>query len=363
MVRLLHASDWHLDSAYGALSPEQARQRRSESRALVRELVDYANDHGVQLLLLPGDLLDSDAVYAQTAQELSAALAAFRGQVFIAPGNHDYYSEGSPYATTLWPENVHIFTSAAMERVALPQYGCVVYGAAFTAAEDTAAGLRGFAVRDEDRDAVCIGVLHGDVGAAESRYRALAPADITQSGLTYLALGHVHRYGGVQTAGAAAYAYCGCLEGRGFDEVGEKGFLMGEVERENVSLRFVPFARRRYQTLQVDVTGRDVYEAVVATLPPRTEDDLYRITLTGERDGEEDLSALTERLAPLFWSVEVRDGRTLRRDIWERCGEDSLRGIFLQNMKRRLDAAESEDERRKIELAARFGADALDGRE
>ena len=363
MVRLLHASDLHLDSAYGALSPEQAKQRRAESRALVREMVDYANDHGVDLLLLSGDLLDSDAVYAQTAEELSSALSAFRGQVFIAPGNHDYYTEGSPYATTLWPENVHIFKTAAMERVALPQYGCVVYGAAFTAAEDTSAGLQDFAVRDEDRDGITIGVLHGDVGAAESRYRALVATDIAQSGLTYLALGHVHRYDGLQTAGGTAYAYCGCLEGRGFDEVGEKGFLLGEVARDNVSLRFVPFARRRYQTLSVDVTGREVYDAIVSALPPRTEDDLYRITLTGERDGEDDLSALTQRLVPLFWTVELRDGRTLRRDIWERCGEDSLRGIFLQNMKRRLDDAASEEERRKIELAARFGADALDGRE
>ncbi|MBR5572541.1 MAG: metallophosphoesterase [Oscillospiraceae bacterium] len=364
MVRVLHASDWHLDSAYGALSPEQAKQRRAESRALVAELVDYANDHGVQLLLLSGDLLDSDAVYAQTAEELSTALAAFRGAVFIAPGNHDYYSEGSPYATTLWPENVHIFKTPDMERVALPQYGCVVYGAAFTAAEDTAAGLKEFTVRDEDRDAVCIGVLHGDVGASESRYRALSAHCIARSGLTYLALGHVHRYDGVQTAGSTAYAYCGCLEGRGFDEVGEKGFLMGEVDKGSVALRFVPFARRRYQTLSVDVTGRDMYDAIVSALPPRTEDDLYRITVTGEHEEErDDLTALTQRLAPLFWAVEVRDGRTLRRDLWARCGEDSLRGIFLQNMKRRLDAAESEDERRKIELAARFGADALDGRE
>ena len=364
MVRVLHASDWHLDSAYGALSPEQARQRRAESRALVAELVDYANDHGVQLLLLPGDLLDSDAVYAQTAEELAAALSAFRGAVFIAPGNHDYYTSGSPYATTLWPENVHIFKSAQMERVALPQYGCVVYGAAFTAAEDTAAGLQGFTVQDEDRDTVCIGVLHGDVGASESRYRALSASDIAQSGLTYLALGHVHRYDGLQTAGATTYGYCGCLEGRGFDELGEKGFLMGEVAQDSVALRFVPFARRRYQLLSVDVTGRNIYDAVVSALPPRTEDDLYRITLTGERGEEnDDLAALAERLAPLFWAVEVRDGRTLRRDIWARCGEDSLRGIFLQNMKRRLDAATSEDERRKIELAARFGADALDGRE
>ena len=32
MVRVLHAGDFHLDSAFGALTPAQARQRRAESR-------------------------------------------------------------------------------------------------------------------------------------------------------------------------------------------------------------------------------------------------------------------------------------------------------------------------------------------
>lgn len=364
MVRVLHASDFHLDSAYASLNVDAARQRRQESRELVRALVDYANDHGVDIMLLSGDLLDSDAVYAQTAEELSDALSRFRGQVFIAPGNHDYYAAGSPYATTLWPENVHIFRTAAMERIALPQYGCSVYGAAFTAAEDTQAGLTGFTAREEDENTVRLGVLHGDVGVLSSRYRSLAAADIAQSGLDYVALGHVHRYDGLQTAGSTAYAYCGCLEGRGFDETGEKGFLLGEVERGRAVMRFVPFARRRYQLLSVDVTGREVYDAILAALPPHTEGDLYRITLMGERgEADEDIAALEARLQPLFYAVELRDQRTVRREIWDRCGEDSLRGLFLQKMKQRLDAAETEEERRHIQLAARFGVDALDGRE
>lgn len=363
MVRLLHASDFHLDSAYGALSPEQGRQRRQESRDLVRDMVDYANDHGVQLLLLAGDLLDSDAVYGQTAEELSSALSAFRGEVIIAPGNHDYYTAGSPYATTLWSENVHIFTTPAVERVAFPQYGCVVYGAAFTAAEDTAS-LNNFSVREEDSDAICIGVLHGEVGVKDSRYRPVSVEDIAKSGLDYLALGHVHRYDGVQIVGGVTYAYCGCMEGRGFDETGDKGFLLGEVSRGGAVMRFVPFARRHYCIHSVDVTNRDITEAVLASLPPRTEDDLYRIILTGERgETDEDLTALEQQLSPKFYHLELRDQRTVRRDVWARCGEDSLRGIFLQKMKQRLEAAESDEERRKIQLAVRFGADALDGRE
>ena len=362
MVRVLHASDFHLDSAYGGLTPEQARRRRQESRDLVRSMVDYGNDHGAQLLLLAGDLLDSDAIYAQTAEELASALSAFRGEVVIAPGNHDYYTAGSPYATTLWPQNVHIFTSPAMERIVFPRYSCVVYGAAFTEAEVREAGLSGFRVRDEDREFVKIGLLHGEVGSKDSRYRSIAPEDIAKSGLDYLALGHVHRYDGVQAAGAVSYAYCGCLEGRGFDELGEKGFLLGDVGNGSIAMHFVPFARRHYCIHSVDVTGRDITAAVMESLPPRSSDDLYRIILTGEHSGEgEDLAVLKQQLSPKFYQLELRDNRISRRDIWAGCAEDSLRG--LQKMKQRLEAAESDEEQRKIELAVRFGTDALDGRE
>ena len=53
-------------------------------------------------------------------------------QVFIAPGNHDFYSPRSIYAGTRWPENVHIFSTVQVESVELPALGCVVHGAAFT---------------------------------------------------------------------------------------------------------------------------------------------------------------------------------------------------------------------------------------
>ena len=40
MVRVLHAADFHLDSAFGALTAEQARQRRAESRRSPERLVE-----------------------------------------------------------------------------------------------------------------------------------------------------------------------------------------------------------------------------------------------------------------------------------------------------------------------------------
>ena len=121
MVRILHAGDFHLDSAFGALTPEQSRQRRMESRRSPERLVDWANDHGVQLLLLAGDLFDGGDLCGDTAPLLAQALAQFRGQAVIAPGNHDPYTPESPYARTPWSDNVHIFTEDRMQTVSFPE--------------------------------------------------------------------------------------------------------------------------------------------------------------------------------------------------------------------------------------------------
>ena len=362
MVRILHAADFHLDSAFTGLSEQRARERRRESRELAHRMVEYANDHDVQLLLLSGDLFDSDSVYGQTAEELSAALSAFRGQVVIAPGNHDCYTAASPYARTRWSDNVHIFTEDRMQTITFPDLNCAVHGAAFTAPEcPTDSVLPGFRVPQDGL--IHIGLLHGDVTTSDSRYRPIRAADIAGSGLDYLALGHVHSCSGVLTAGAVPYAYCGCIEGRGFDELGERGFLFGEVGAGTADLRFVPFARRRYCIAQVDVTDGDALTALERTLPHDTEQDIYRLRLTGTPEQPPRLSLLEEALSDRFFALRLRDETTMRRDLWDKCGEDTLRGLFLQELRRQYDAAPDDAVRRRIEQAARFGTAAMDDRE
>ena len=90
--------------------------------------------------------------------------------------------------------------------------------------------------------------VHGDT-APQSEYGPLSPAEIETSGLDYLALGHVHQYSGLRRAGETFWAYPGCPEGRGFDELGEKGVLWLEVEKGRTEAEFVPLCRRRYQIL------------------------------------------------------------------------------------------------------------------
>jgi len=111
----------------------------------------------------------------------------------------------------------------------------------------------------------------------------------------------------------------------------------------------VPFARRRYEVLNVDVTGRSAEDALRAALPDATVRDIYRIIFTGETDERGlDLKSIEEQFAPDFFHLELRDETRIGEDVWARAQEDSLRGLFLRELRTKFDVASSDDERAKI---------------
>lgn len=355
MLKIIHGADFHLDSPFAGLDPERAVQRRGEQRELLNRLAGLAREKAADLVLLAGDLLDSEHVYRETAQALCAALAAVPCPVFIAPGNHDFYSKTSLWAALDWPDNVHIFTSGALERVELP--GCTLWGRAFTDAHQTACPLEGLEVPEDGR--VHLACLHGCVGA-ENDYGPIAPADIAASGLTYLALGHVHQKSGLQKEGGTYWAYPGCPEGRGFDELGEKGVLYVEAEPGRVNAQFVPLARRRYEIITADITGpAGALSAILEALPGRTDDLICRLILTGEGE-RPDLAGLKRTLDPEFYGLTIIDRTRLPRNLWERREEDALTGLFLRAM---WERCREEPDNPLYQLAARYGLAALEGGE
>ena len=359
MLHILHAADLHLDAPFASLPAHKAAERRAEQRDLIGRLADLARTRGADLVLLSGDLFDSADTYAETTQALARALGQTGCPVFIAPGNHDYFTLRSPYSALHWPENVHIFRSAALEAVERPDLGCAVHGAAFTAPAREDSPLSGFAAPGDGL--IHLGVLHGEVDG-KGRYGPIPRADIAASGLAYLALGHVHAGSGLQWEGGTAWAYPGCPEGRGFDELGDKGVLYVEAEPGSCRAEFVPLCRRRYQILSVDVTGaEDLAAAVRAALPPDTAEDIYRILLTGERGAEAlDLEGLTWALAPRFYGLTLRDRTRVQRAVWDRMEEDTLTGLFLRLMAARCRA---EPENEILQQAVRFGLAALENGE
>lgn len=353
MIKILHGGDFHLDSAFSSLTPEVAAQRRREQRFALEQLSRLCQDRDI--VLLSGDLFDSAHIYRDTLEALHSFFSSVKGEIFIAPGNHDHLAEGSPYLTEAWGENVHIFTSPSIEKIHIDRLNCDVYGAAFVTPEMPAL-LRDF--RAEDPHATNLMVLHGDL-QPNSPYNPISPEEVAASGLDYLALGHVHTMS-VQKFGKTTCAYPGCLMGRGFDECGEKGVLQVSLSKDTCQTGFLPLAVRKYEILTVEA-GEDPLSAILAALPEGAQQDCYRILLTGEADTP-DLSFLEQQLKGKFFSLSLRDRTVPKTQLWANVKEDTLRGHFLQNLKEQYDTA-GEEQRRKILMAAKLVTALMDGRE
>lgn len=358
MLTILHAADFHLDSPFRSLPPRQAQERRAGQRQALEHLRDLALEHRVDLALLAGDLFDGDQVYPETLECLARTLGQLPCPVCIAPGNHDPFTPQSPYARHPWPDNVFIFQDEAVTAQPFPALDVTVYGCAITTRAREDDPLAGFHAPQDGT--LPIGVFHADVGSMKSPYAPMARSSLAQSGLCYAALGHIHAPE-LHLDEPTPWAYSGCIQGRGFDELGERGcYLIRVAPDRSVTATFCPLPGPRYRELTVDVTGRDPAQAA-QTLLADCQNDYVRLSFTGEADPL-DLSALRPRLEGLCRALELRDETRAPLDPWARLEEDTLTGYFLRELSTRLEAAPAED-RPLLERALRYGLAALEGRE
>lgn len=348
-LKILHSADWHLDSPFASL-PEKIREPLRHVQREIPGLVEsLCRREGCDLVLLAGDLFDGKPS-RETVETVKRALGRCGVPVCIAPGNHDFCDMDSPWLEQ-WPENVYIF-KGALDYVDLKDLDCRVYGAGYRSM-DCPPLLEGFRAGGERR--WCVGVLHADPRNLSSPYCPVTAAQVRESGLDYLALGHIHT-GGSFRAGGTLCAWPGCPMGRGWDETGEKGVLLVELEQfASASTLALPLPRFFDLTIPVN---RDAQAALEKRLPPGQSRDLYRVTLTGS--GRADKRALLNRFSNLAY-LELRDETQEETDPFAATGEDSFRGVYFRLLEEAM--AQSPEEEEIIRLAAALSARLLDGKE
>lgn len=355
-MKYVHCADVHIGMEF-ALNKLKSRQRKAEILQSFLSLVEYCRNEAVDILLIAGDLFDNENVDAAVVEQVKSALGSIpQTDVYVAPGNHDAYTITSPYRDEGWSDNVTIFngTPRVIERA---DKGYRIWGCGFESCFVMNRLLMG--VRLPKDELVNIGILHGQlVGKnGKSEYNAITDSDIEKSGIDYLALGHVHKQTGVQRIGDTLYAYSGTTEGQGFDEEGIRGFYTGELSkqllgRHELIAEYVSTSRRRYYHVNVDVTGAlnraqvvdricsaaqgvtEDDEFAVLLTENRAEDNLYKVTLTGDISEEAAVSVdeLSAQLFGKFYYIKLRDNTRLLIDYEELAKENSLKGMYTARM-------------------------------
>ena len=186
--------------------------------------------------------------------------------------------------------------------------------------------------------------------------------------LSYIALGHIHKGGEGKLNNGALWAYPGCLQGRGFDEEGETGFLYLKVEEEKKEIRkeFIPIKQGEFRILKIELQGDEGTLACLKKIEEEMEkasiskEDSLRIILKGKKglEQERNLRYLQLQLQDSVFFLEIRDECELSWNREEAMKEKSLKGEFL----RVLAAADNLSKEEQEEIIA-LGIGLLQGGE
>lgn len=272
-TRFIHCADLHLDSRMEShLSPFQAQSRRKELLQTFSRMVSYANRNQIRAILIAGDLFDSLQFSPDTVSTFLHCIQEQPQLDFLyLPGNHDTRGLFSYFHGSRWPENLWILQSLSAEAASVPlhtvmqkNYGCI-----------TVTGLTGPVSQLPPLSAsqTNLVMLHGQIdtcGISGGSDGCLhySVKDLSGRNIDYIAAGHIHRYHSGPIDSRGIYCYSGCLEGRGFDECGEKGFVLLDIVTDDtdcssqLDFQFIPFASRRHFDLNLDITGTADYQTI-----------------------------------------------------------------------------------------------------
>lgn len=321
-IRFIHCADLHLDSRMEShLTHFQAQNRRKELLRTFSRMTDYANCHNVRAILISGDLFDTVRVAPSSVEAFLNCITEYPQIDFLyLPGNHDNHVLPQLSLEMNWPDNLFLLQSENLnppdfqnsesfkfqnqensdfqnsesseiqnpERPESQSFEKYSKNQEHSVSENQ---ILHHTIMQKTYKQVIITGLTGDI----SQLPPLSPSrinlvmlhgqlfrhtvssesiidnifnyslkDFAGRNIDYIAAGHIHQYqtGSIDSRGT--YCYSGCLEGRGFDECGEKGFVLLDIfgddtndsaEGWQIQFQFVPFASRQLYDLNLDVTG------------------------------------------------------------------------------------------------------------
>ena len=368
-IKILHTADIHFDTPFSGMTPKEALKSKEELKQVFEKIIEMTLEKEIDILLIAGDIFDNLSVNKTTLHFIKNCFEKIsKVNVFISPGNHDPFNEKSFYSIVEWSSNVHVF-KGGMESVILEHINTVVWGVGFNTSHVNKSLLKDVK-RVEGYNNIM--VIHGEITTTKegNDYNPITEEDIAKSNMDYIALGHRHKFSGVKKIDNTYYSYSGCPQGRGFDELEDKGIVIIELKDKFVESKFIRTSIRNYYEKEININGcfgyGEVKNKIINEIPMLDrKNNFYKIILIGEVSEEFTLNEefLKELLKDEFYFVKVIDKSEVKLDINELTKGYSLKSIFAKKIYERLQSAETEEEREIINLALKIGLQSISGEE
>lgn len=365
----VHAADLHLDTPFRgvqASAPFVAEALREASLQAFDSIIELALDRKVDFVLFAGDIYDGQERGIRAQLRFLDGLKRLDEagiHSLIVHGNHDPLESGWSAVTTAWPERVTIFPVVARENekakvveiIRGEELLATVQGVSY-AERATTENLSATFSRP-DGPGVHIGLLHCNVEGSPTKYANYSPCtidDLRNTGLDYLALGHVHDrriLATGETIGDPWIVYPGNTQARSINEIGPKGvYIVNAIDGVIQTPEFVACDTVRFFQREILIDSCETIADLISLARELEEEILresdsrsviVRATLVGHstlhsqlfKKGAleeilDELRALSRTYAPFCWWEQIIDESATPIDL----NEIRLRGDFSADL-------------------------------
>lgn len=356
-MKFVHIADMHFDKPFNSLNRIEnlGEKRRLEQREVFRKVINYIKENDIPYFFISGDLYEQEYVKLSTIEFINNLFREIPNtKIFISPGNHDPYLRNSYYADYAWNSNVHIF-GGEIEKISYSDMN--IYGYGFT---DFYSGRVPISPIVLEEDKINILIIHASVDASEGEemsYNPITIKELRDKKFDYIALGHIHKRSNLE---GSNIIYPGSTVAGGFDELGSHGMIVGQIEKEELKLEFIPLDEREFVEKEINVEDAFSFEELVEKIKEEDweSNKLYKLILVGKRNFPIEKEKVLE-LIEIPNMIKIKDRTKIKYDLEKLENEESLKGIFIKNMKKKL--AENPEQAELIEKAIEIGMEALEG--
>ena len=281
-------ADMHFDIPFTVLNNRNklGEKRRLEQREALKKVVEYIKENNIEYLFIAGDLYEHEYIRQTTVEYINNLFKEIPNtKIYITPGNHDPYINGSMYKTFNWNDNVHIFG----DKIELIENeDCDIYGYGFDDFYKRDSELEDFIIKNKEK--INILITHGSLNGGtieDMEYNPLNKNRLKEIGFDYVALGHIHKldYNNEENQ---RIVYPGSTISMGFDELGKHGVILGEIDKENINLKFIPIDNKEFKELEVDISNINSVEELIEKINGINleKNVFYKLILIGDKNFE-----------------------------------------------------------------------------
>ena len=355
-MKFVHIADMHFDTPFRLLSDraDLGEIRRLDQRRAFKKMIEYIKQNEIPYLFIAGDLYDHEYIRESTITYINEQFREIPNtKIYITPGNHDPYLKNSYYATYNWNENVKIFTGK-VEKVENEDFCLYGYGFEDFYCENSKIEE----IQLEDKGKINILLAHSNLDGSDKtgrEYNNLSSKKLKEIGFDYVALGHIHKKNLEENSNIV---YPGSTISLGFDELGEHGMVVGNIEKEKLEIEFITLDEKELKELELDISEITTTEELLEKINEieLEENNLYKIILIGKRNFEINLYKLIKMIDSKE-IIKIKDKTKLGYDLEKIANETTLRGIYVKEI---LTKIEKEPENKEmLEKALEIGLEVL----